>query len=124
MVPSAILSGTLTFCMIAAKNVGGVVTVAILYGFWSGTFVSLPPSILVHLTPPAKRGMIGTRVGMCFTLTAFGVLIGSPVGGAILGSQNDFTSTFAFGGAMCLSGGIFFFLARMYKADWKIIAKV
>lgn len=110
--------------MIAAHAKGSVIVIAILYGFFSGTFVSLPPSILVILTPPDKRGMIGTRVGMCFTLTSFGVLIGAPVAGAILGSKNDFTGTFAFGGTMCSVGGIFFFLARMFKANWKIVAKV
>ena len=124
MVPSAIISSILTYCAIAAKDVGGVVVVALLYGFFSGTFVSLPPSILVHLTPPNKRGMIGTRVGQCFTCTAFGVLIGAPVAGAILGNDNNFTGMFVFGATMLMGGAVFFALARMFKADWKLAAKV
>ena len=123
MVPSGILSGLLTFCMIAAHSKGSVIVIAILYGFFSGTFVSLPPSILVQLTPPSKRGSIGTRIGMCFTVTAFGVLVGAPSAGAILGPENHFEDTFAFGGTMCTVGGILFLLARMYKAEWKLIAK-
>lgn len=62
IVPCCIISGILMLCLIATSNVGGVVTLCVLFGFFSGTFVSLPPSIFVHLTK--NRAVIGTRMGM------------------------------------------------------------
>lgn len=65
IVPCALISGILALCLIAAHSLAPVIVICALYGFFSGSFVSLPPTILVHLT--ANRAMIGTRMGMCFT---------------------------------------------------------
>jgi MFS family permease len=67
IIPCAMLSGVLALCLIAAHSLAPVIVICALYGFFSGSFVSLPPTILVHLTP--NRAMIGTRMGMCFTGT-------------------------------------------------------
>ena len=65
IIPCALMSGVLALCLIAAHSIAPVIVICALYGFFSGSFVSLPPTILVHLT--ANRAMIGTRMGMCFT---------------------------------------------------------
>jgi MFS family permease len=65
IIPCAMLSGVLALCLIAAHSLAPVIVICALYGFFSGSFVSLPPTILVHLTP--NRAMIGTRMGMCFS---------------------------------------------------------
>lgn len=65
IIPCALMSGVLALCLIAAHSLAPVIVICALYGFFSGSFVSLPPTILVHLT--ANRAMIGTRMGMCFT---------------------------------------------------------
>ena len=65
IVPCALISGILALCLIAARTLAPVIVICALYGFFSGSFVSLPPTILVHLTD--NRAMIGTRMGMCFT---------------------------------------------------------
>jgi MFS family permease len=67
IIPCALMSGVLALCLIAAHSLAPVIVICALYGFFSGSFVSLPPTILVHLT--ANRAMIGTRMGMCFTGT-------------------------------------------------------
>jgi len=65
IIPCALMSGVLALCLLAAHTLAPVIVICALYGFFSGSFVSLPPTILVHLT--ANRAMIGTRMGMCFT---------------------------------------------------------
>jgi predicted MFS family arabinose efflux permease len=65
IVPCALVSGVLCLCLIAVHSLAPVIVICALYGFFSGSFVSLPPTILVHLT--SNRAMIGTRMGMCFT---------------------------------------------------------
>lgn len=57
--PCALITGILIWVLLAVTNVGGIVVFCIFYGFFSGTFVSLPPSIFVSLT--TNRALIGTR---------------------------------------------------------------
>ena len=63
-------------------EVGGIVAFAILYGFFSGSFVSLPPSAILSLSNDLNK--VGTHLGMSFSIAGIGILIGSPVGGALL----------------------------------------
>ncbi|KAI9713279.1 MAG: hypothetical protein M1828_001452 [Chrysothrix sp. TS-e1954] len=125
LVPCAAMSGILPLVLIGVNNVGGVVVVTLLFGFFSGTFVSLPATCFVHLTK--NRAMIGTRMGMGFTCVAVGALIGTPIAGAILGSNPsnyNFTGIWLFGGLLTLAGTVFMAGTRMLKSDWKLAAKV
>lgn len=118
----AAVAGVLSFVLIAVHNVAGIVVFAVLFGYFSGTFVSLPPSIFVQLSP--NRGLIGTRMGMGFTVVSFGVLVGTPIGGAILGGKGGFAGLWAFSGAVILAGAGFVGLSRMLKAGWKVRVRV
>ena len=79
LVPCAALSGILTLCLLAVHNVGGIVVIALIFGFFSGSFVSLPATVFVHLT--ANRALIGTRMGQGFSIVSVAVLIGTPIAG-------------------------------------------
>ena len=124
MVPASLFSSIMAYLVLACTNTAGVVVLTALFGFFSGSFVSIPPSIIVLLTPPNKRHMIGTRLGLFLTCSSFGVLLGGPVSGYILGSELDFHSTFVFGGTMLMGGFVFFFLTRMFAAKWKVVVKI
>ena len=45
-------------------NEAGIIVFSILYGFFSGTFVSLPPATVAALSPDFSE--VGTRMGMSF----------------------------------------------------------
>lgn len=121
IVPCAFVSGILCISLIGATSEASLIVVCVLYGFFSGTFVSVPPSVLVALSP--TRGVVGTRMGMCFTVTSFGVLIGTPVAGAILGNGTDFTGTWAFGGSLAIAGGCLMLGSRIAKVGFRIASK-
>ncbi|GAB7362043.1 hypothetical protein MBLNU230_g2077t1 [Neophaeotheca triangularis] len=121
IVPCCIISGVLMLCTSATSNVGGVVTLCVLFGFFSGTFVSLPPSIYVHLTK--NRAVIGTRMGMGFAITSIGLLIGTPIAGAVLDSAG-FTETWVYGGVLTVSGGLVIAAARVSKSGFGLMQKV
>lgn len=91
------------------------------YGFFSGSFVSLPPTIVVNLSMNA-RDKIGTRLGQSFAFVAFGVLIGTPIGGAVL-DRGGFTALWAFGGAMLFASGALLIAARVSWVGWKVLKK-
>lgn len=115
IVPCVFATGILGICLIPTRSVASVAVVAILYGFFSGTFVSLPPTIYVHVTK--NRGMIGTRMGMGFACTSIGLLIGTPISGAIL-SASSYTYVWLFGGLLTLMAGCSILTARVCKGGW------
>lgn len=85
IIPCTLLCGVLMLVWIAVRSTGALLTFALFYGFFSGSFVSLPPSTLVALSPDLSK--VGTRIGMSFGVSSLGVLVGSPVGGALLNLQ-------------------------------------
>jgi MFS family permease len=84
LLPCALISALLAYCWIAITNKPGIIIYCILYGFFSGTFVSLPPTTVVSLSPSLQ--VVGTRMGMSFFFAGLGLLVGTPVAGAILQS--------------------------------------
>jgi MFS family permease len=119
--PCAIITGILILCLIAVVNLGGVVTFVLLFGFFSGSLVSLPPTVVVHLTK--DRRFIGTRMGMCFSFTAVGALVSTPIGGALLKVNGEFWPTWVFGGVLSLVGGFLMFAARGLHKGWTPMVK-
>lgn len=125
IIPCSLATCVLIFGLIGAHSKASVIIIALFYGFFSGTFVSLPPSIFVHLSP--NRGVIGTRMGMGFTFTAIGVLIGTPIAGVILGPPNqanpNFLGIWAFGGALTAGGCILLTCGRLAKTGFTLVKK-
>ncbi|EKM75901.1 hypothetical protein AGABI1DRAFT_131804 [Agaricus bisporus var. burnettii JB137-S8] len=55
LLPSLYISSALVFAIFGIKNFAGLTIFAILYGFWSGAYVSLIPSLLCQLSPHPKE---------------------------------------------------------------------
>lgn len=121
IVPAVLVAGVIIFGLIGTHSIAGIIIVALLYGFFSGAFVSLPPACFVLLSP--NRGMIGTRMGMGFAIISIGGLIGTPVGGAIL-SSSSWTGLWAYAGATAVAGGLLMGVSRMVRSHGKLIVKV
>lgn len=78
-------STVLIFCWIRITSQSGLIAFCVLYGFCSGAFVSMPPVCVARITPDLS--IIGSRLGLFFFIYGFGLLIGSPVAGAILNAS-------------------------------------
>lgn len=101
-----LIAGVLGFCWIAIPtqaSVGGLVVWALLYGAFSGAFVSLQPSTVVSITDDMST--VGGRLGMNTFCAALGLLIGTPIAGVILEGDNTWTGLQVFCGATLLVGG-------------------
>jgi MFS family permease len=116
--PCAIITGILILTLLGVKNLGGLIVVVLLFGFFSGSLVSLPPTVVVHLTP--DRRFIGTRLGMCFMFTSIAVLISTPIGGALIKIDNTFWRTWVFGGVLATIGGACFLITRGLHKGWHL----
>ena len=121
--PCAFMTGILQFCLLATHSRAAVIAIIALYGFFSGTLVSLPATIYVHLAGPKNRGKIGTRMGMGFAFVSIGMLVGTPITGAIL-DASGFNYVWIFGGTLSTFGAIFTMLCRFAQGGWKLRKKV
>lgn len=119
MYPCAFAASILGFGWIAAKSEGSLVVICVLYGFFSGSFVSLPASVIVNLSP--SMGVVGTWMGMVFTVAGIGLLIGSPIAGAILGPGDTYVGLQSFCGASVLVAGIGLYFARVASVGTKFL---
>ena len=67
IIPTVIASGILLFGWLGISTWRGFVVFSMLYGFVSGTLVSLPPAGIAALTDSHEMSKIGVRMGMVFT---------------------------------------------------------
>ena len=123
LTPAAFITATVGFAWIAANNVGGVAAISLLYGFFSGALVSLPPPTIVHLSP--RLDVVGTRLGMTFFVAGLGLLVGNPVAGAILGDSKDpsFLGVQLFCACCVMAAGVLLLVARIAKTGMKLSVK-
>jgi MFS family permease len=122
IVPCALVSAILAYCWVAVENKGGMIVFCILYGFFTGSFVSLPPTTIVTLSP--RLEIVGTRMGMVFSVCGLGLLIGSPVAGAILGSGDDFLALQLFCACAIVVSAMTLYPVRVAKVCWRVVAWV
>ncbi|KAI8624058.1 MFS general substrate transporter [Xylariaceae sp. FL1651] len=123
--PCAIISGVLSFSMIAARgSPASLIVLTALVGLFSGVFVSLPSVCAVSITKDKSR--LGTRIGMACGIMAFGLLTGGPGGGSILGTREplDWVGLWVFCGVAFTISGLMYALQRFYLCGFKIWAKV
>lgn len=108
------------YCWLAISNTPGVIVFCVLYGFFSGTFVSLQPTAVVTLSP--SLGVFGTRMGMNTCFCGLGILVGNPVAGAIMGG-GCWLGTVLFC-ACCLTLGTAFAVVARLARSRSITAQV
>ncbi|KAK5675661.1 hypothetical protein LTS10_011761 [Elasticomyces elasticus] len=82
IVPCAAFSSIVGFCWIAVRDRAGTVAFCAIYGFFSGSFVSLTAVLWASLCPDVNR--MGTRTGMMTVPVAAGLLLGNPIAGELV----------------------------------------
>ena len=112
IIPCAFATAILALCLIRVDSEASIIAVSALYGFFSGAYVSLPPTIFVFLTP--DRALIGTRLGQGFAFIGFGVLISTPVAGAIL-RHDRWTHVWIYSGVLLSVATFLFVVTRIFQ---------
>ncbi|EJD49716.1 MFS general substrate transporter [Auricularia subglabra TFB-10046 SS5] len=109
LIPSTVMAAIMTYAWPFAHSYASLIVVSILYGFASGTYVSLLVVPIAHL---GEHGDVGRRTGMQNTILAFGALAGPPSCGAIATAAGSYVSLGAFAGTMVLVGTIFMAISK------------
>jgi MFS family permease len=104
---TCLISGVTVSLWLAVRTEGGIIAFIVLYGFVSGGLVSLPPATVVSLSK--SQDEYGTRMGLAFTVSSFGVLVGNPSAGGLLalGGSRPFLGPWLFAGGTMISAAAF-----------------
>ncbi|KAF9045397.1 major facilitator superfamily domain-containing protein [Panaeolus papilionaceus] len=114
IIPCIFISALLVFCTLAVDNAPGTIIFAILYGFFSGSYISLLAPVIASTA--TKDSEIGARLGVCFTFTGLGGLVGTPIAGALLTSSFIWWRPILFSGLCVSFGGVCFVISRFVRA--------
>lgn len=114
-------------CSVISEAAGGgndqavlalVVTFAVLFGFASGSNISLTPVCVGQLCDTAEYGRY---YATCYTLVSFGTLTGLPIGGALLSACNGAYWGLVLFCGLCYVIGLFAFsIVRVEKVGWRL----
>lgn len=94
-----------------------IIIFAVLYGFSSGTFVSLIPALVAQVSNIRE---IGVRNGTGFFVISVAGLVGSPIGGAlVVKDEGRYTYLQVFCGLAMFVGACLFVVARYLQCGFK-----
>ncbi|EQL00748.1 major facilitator superfamily transporter [Ophiocordyceps sinensis CO18] len=110
------------FCLAVwtpVTNSAGIIVFMVIFGFSSGGFISLAPTLIAQISDIRQ---IGTRVGTAYAIQSFGALTGSPIGGSIVAAQHgSFLGLQLFCGFSMLAGSIVFVAARYIQVGFRMV---
>ena len=100
-------AAVLLFSWIAIHSVPNFLVFCVWYGLLSGVLVSAPSAAISHPVLSPSMNVIGTRMGMGWMFGGVGVLIGSPIAGALADVQKaQFAPAQGFAGSMLAAGSL------------------
>ncbi|KAJ7578696.1 hypothetical protein C8J56DRAFT_1170430 [Mycena floridula] len=121
----------LIFAWVALTNLAGIMSMAILYGFFARAVISLLGPMIAYLTTLQifrKLGMSpriasfsnslsinSARFGVAIGIGACGALVGPPISGALLSSDLNWLHPVLFSGTCCVASAATLTLAKVFS---------
>ncbi|RYP46430.1 hypothetical protein DL768_007342 [Monosporascus sp. mg162] len=110
------------FCWLAVTNMTGYYIFTCFYGIVSGSFQSLIATTIANITK--RLDMVGTRLGMAFSIVSFASLTGPPIGGALQGANGGkFVAPQAWAAGMTAIAMVLLTLARVFRGGYNLKVK-
>lgn len=95
---------------IPSKSNTAIIIFAALYGFFSGAYVSLGPSVVAQVSDVKE---IGLRSGVLYFVVGLAVLVGNPIGGQLVAVMHgSFLGLQLFAGLTMVLGALIILMAR------------
>ncbi|QRV97284.1 major facilitator superfamily transporter [Ceratobasidium sp. AG-Ba] len=104
LIPCSAISGVLIFAMFGIKSSAALIIFSILYGFFSGAYISLIAPV---------------RLGLGFAINGIAALTGTPIAGALLTDDLKWWRPITFGGIIMLTGSAVLTLSRQLQVKRK-----
>ena len=103
------------FAWIAVESQASTIAFGVMYGFFSGTYISLVLTTIATWLC-SRPDMLGLYIGMMTIPCALGFLVGSPVGGALVG--NGWLAVQLFTGSTLSISTMAIFALRIMLGGW------
>lgn len=120
MIPATTVAAALTYAWPFAKTRGDFVAIAVIYGIFSGVYVSLLTAPIMAM---GDAHNIGTMVGVSMTILAAGAIAGPPISGAINASTGGYASVGYYAGSMILVSVGLIVLTRQFVLRGKLVGR-
>jgi MFS family permease len=105
---------------LADTSNAALIAFAVLFGFFSGAYVSLVTPLVMQISPIAE---LGFRIGVALFVSSIAGLTTNPINGAILDHAGGWNGLKIFSGVFCLVGTTVVLLARMRATSWKLAVR-
>lgn len=102
-----------------AKTDGALIAFAVLFGFFSGAYVSLITPLVMAISPFHE---LGFRVGIVMLTCAVAGLTANPINGAILAGTSGWMGVKIWSGVFCVVGAGSTLVVRGRRAGWNLTA--
>lgn len=86
--PTSVVAGAVIFVMFGISTIPAVVIFCLLYGLFSGAYISLLGPMFVAMADHPSE--IGARTGFALALIGIAALVGTPIDGALVGNGPDY----------------------------------
>lgn len=118
-VPISLGYAIVSYSWLAVHSVAGFYVFTCMYGIISAAFQCLIPTTVASITK--RLDMVGTRLGMMFSLVGFAALTGPPIGGALQSAEGGrFTSAQAWAATSAFLCFSLLAAARVLRVGWKV----
>ena len=118
---SALIRGVLFLCWTGIRNEGGIIAFSMLYGFFSGSLVSLPPVAITSLT--TKQASL-EHDRWCATQSTAPDSLVIPISGGILTAAGDYLGVQHFSGITIFPTGMLLLITRFSNVGVGVWQKV
>ncbi|OHW90377.1 major facilitator superfamily transporter [Colletotrichum incanum] len=102
---------------IPSHAAAGLIAFAVLFGFCSGSYVSLMAALIAQISPANE---IGLRTGIIYLAASIGGLTTNPINGAIFDEPNGEVGIKVFSGVFCIVSATFITAARVYHTGFSL----
>ncbi|KAJ7463728.1 MFS general substrate transporter [Mycena latifolia] len=103
-------AGAIIWAMLGIHNGGSLIVISLLYGGFSGAFLSLGFACFASLAKGPEE--VGARAGVALALCSFGTLVSAPIQGALLTDSFQWIRPIIFSTTMAFAGAALFVVTR------------
>ncbi|KAI5118374.1 hypothetical protein M0805_008702 [Coniferiporia weirii] len=124
LIITSMFCAVVIFGMLGIHALGSVAAIGVLFGLFSGSYVTLIAPMLTMLADHPSE--IGARIGFGFSFQGLGGLIGTPIMGALLTTDYIWWRPIVYGGVLCASSTVtyagcrYFFMRKRGLKGWII----
>lgn len=112
------LAGIFTLALwIPGTSTAALIAFAVIFGFFSGAYVSLITPLVLAISPMSE---LGFRTGIVLFAVAIAGLTANPINGVLVEGSSGYLGLQVWSGVFCVVGSTFVLVSRIRQVGWKL----